>query len=77
VNEHALFFPRPCTSSRFSFSLLDKAVGSFGSFHFGRMEEQHHQVEGIGMVDRGTIVEGRDTEEEHLSKRLVVEDTYT
>jgi hypothetical protein len=41
------------------------------------MEEQHHQVEGIGMVDRGTIVEGRDTEEEHLSKRLVVEDTYT
>jgi hypothetical protein len=28
-------------------------------------------------VDRGTIVEGRDTEEEHLSKRLVVEDTYT
>jgi hypothetical protein len=33
------------------------------------MEEQHHQEEGKGMMNRGMVVEGRDTEDEHLLKR--------
>jgi hypothetical protein len=56
-------------SSHLSFSLLDGVVVSFKSLHFCCMEEQHHQEEGKGMMNRGMVVEGRDTEDEHLLKR--------